>query len=237
MSPLILFSQAGQCDTDLAEPAGHPYGYRRRGELCEGVYVRQVSSSGLVLASFTSSIDDYDVNSNQDLIVEWRPPSAAEVRLRARTLDRRLYYRMDALRQKDVRSLTWPTSLLGALKIQRVNLGVLGWIPAAAGSTAKDMYLPVRVRRPSDEGSPGKRIYQVVLLPGLELSEVYVSLSSKGVPIREGEPLGYGYYPADRSVAFPIRYPASTGVYYLEIGASLKRGGSVTLPVWFYHSE
>jgi hypothetical protein len=54
--------------------------------------------------------------------------------------------------------------------------------------------------------------------------------------IRDGEALRYGYYPADRSIVFSVPTPPSAGIFHLEIAASLKSGGSVTLPVWFYYS-
>lgn len=239
--PTSAGAQPGHCDPQLAPPAGNPYGYRLRGERCEGVYVRQLSNSALVLASFTLLFEDFDAAHSEDLLVQWKAPSSAEVRVRARTLDRRLHYRMDAIRQKGTASFRWPAGLLYALQIQQGNLGVLVWVPSDASPIRRELYLPVRVFQ--KQGQLPRGSLQLVLLPSLELSEVYVSLASVNNDggasrmIRDGEALRYGYYPADRSIVFSVPAPPSAGIFYLEIAASLKSGGSVTLPVWFYHSQ
>src|SRR5262245_41082574 len=88
-------SQIQSCDPNLAQPEGHPYGYRLRGNRCEGVYVQQVDNTILVLASFTESFENYDLHANKDLLLQWNAPGNEEVRLRAFGLRRRLYYRMD----------------------------------------------------------------------------------------------------------------------------------------------
>jgi hypothetical protein len=229
------------CDPQLAPPAGNPYGYRLRGERCEGVYARQLSSSALVLASFTLVFEDFDTGHSEDLLLYWKAPSPAEVRVRARTLDRRLHYRMDAIRPKGTASFRWPAGLLYALQIHQGNLGVLAWVPSDASPIGRELYLPVQVVQESGQLARGN--LQLVLLPSLELSEVYVSLASvnkdggAGRMIRDGEAFRYGYYPADRSITLSVPSLPSAGIFYLEIAASLKSGGSVTLPVWFYHSQ
>lgn len=240
LSQLLSGAQLGPCDPELAAPAGNPYGYRLRGERCEGVYIQPVSSSALVIASFTSAFEDYDTNNGQDLKVQWDSPAPAGVRVRARTLDRRLHYRMDAMRPKTASSiLLWPAGLLHSLQIRRSNLGLLAWVPSGASVIGKDLYLPARVLQ--KQRTPAGGSLELALLPGVELSEVYVSLAPvgqdgrTGAMIRDGEALRYGYYPADRSIVFSIPAPASTGIFYLEISASLKSGGSVTLPIWFYN--
>jgi hypothetical protein len=80
-----------------------------------------------------------------------------------------------------------------------------------------------------------------VLLPGVQLAEVYVSLAAAGADgrpatfIRDEEPLRYHYYPADRPIDIPIPRPASPGLYYVLIGAVLNQGGSATAELWFHH--
>lgn len=53
--------------------------------------------------------------------------------------------------------------------------------------------------------------------------------------LRDGEALEYGYYPAERDITIPITGLEIPGVYYLEIGATLKGGGVTTVELWFYH--
>ena len=75
-----------------------------------------------------------------------------------------------------------------------------------------------------------------------ELQEVFVSIAtikSDGSPARfvqDGKALGYGFYPAQRAITFDIPKPEKSGIYYLEIGATLSSGGVVTIEHWFYHA-
>jgi hypothetical protein len=147
---------------------------------------------------------------------------------------------MDAIRQKGTASFRWPAGLLYALQIQRGNLGVVAWVPSEASPIRRDLYLPVRVGQ--EETLMPRGNLEVAVLSSLELSEVYISLAAvnkdggTGPMIRDGEALRYGYYPPDRSIVFFISTPRTAGMFYLEIAGSLKSGGSVTLPVWFYNS-
>jgi hypothetical protein len=169
----IAVSQIQSCDSSLEQPEGHPYGYRLRGDRCEGVYVKQVGNTILVLASFTESFEDYDLHADKDLVLQWNAPGNEEVRLRAFGLRRRLYYRMDTLRPPHSQSFGWPVSLLAALEIPQHDLGILGWIQYRIGKTDHDVYVPLRITQIKDEKR--SRIYTATLLPGVELSEVYLN--------------------------------------------------------------
>jgi len=146
---------------------------------------------------------------------------------------------MDTLRPPHSQSFGWPVSLLAALEIPQHDLGILGWIQYRIGKTDHDVYVPLRITQIKDEKrSP---IYTVTLLPGVELSEVYLSLATvgkDGIPetfLRDGEALAYNYYPADRRIDIPISGLNKPGLYYVEIGATLKTGGSTNLEFWLYH--
>jgi hypothetical protein len=231
---------AVSCDPTLVQDTTAAYGYRQRGELCEGLYVQPVASSALLLASFTAGVEDYDAASGRDLMVEWKSPSRGEVRVRARSTERRLYYRMDAVRPGSAGTLRWPVGLVAALKIPSAGLGLVAWTRSDVPGSESNLYLPVRLRQTHDarrSSSP----YDVSLLPGRELGEVYITLAKverdgkRGKPLRDGEPLGHGYYPAGQRIDFSVSPPGPAGVYFLHIGATLKAGGSTTLPVLFYH--
>lgn len=227
------------CDHGLEQPKENPYGYRLRGDRCEGIYVKQVASSTLMVASFTEAFEDYDPSSNRDLLVEWKVLGNEPVRLRAHSLKRKLYYRMDTVRTPETRAFNWPVGLLAALAIPRQDIGVVGWTHYSAGTIEKEVYLPLRINQKKDKSRLGS--YTVVLLPGAELSEVYVSLATMGKNgqpenfLRDGIALGYNYYPADRRIDVPISDLTAPGLYYVEIGATLKTGGSATVEFWFSH--
>jgi hypothetical protein len=233
-------SQGRRCDPLLEQPPGNPYGYRLRGERCEGVYVQQVASTTLLVASFTEAFPDYDLASDRNLVIDWSAPAPGEVQLRAHGLRRKLYYRMDATRPAASHSFTWPVDLLAALSISRPDVGVVGWMRHSVGPTDRDVYLPLRVGRPREASR--REAYVLVLVPGVPLSEVYVSLAPVGRDgrpttfIRDEEALRYNYYPADRPIDIPISPSLSPGLHYLLIGATLGTGGSATAELWFYRA-
>ena len=99
LMPAMADPAENTCDPNLSAPADHPYGYRVRGNRCEGVYIREVSNTTLHIASLTESFEDYDLSSGKDLLVEWTAPAKANVRLRTHSLRHKLYYRMDAVPQ------------------------------------------------------------------------------------------------------------------------------------------
>ena len=229
--------QAPSCDPLLEQPATNPYGYRLRGDRCEGIFVQQVAGTTLLIASFTESFDKYDVRITRHLDIRWTAPAESPIQLRAYGLRRKLYYRMDTTQSSATGSYTWPTEVLAALNVGQPELGVVGWTRYRVGRVDRDVYLPLQIgpHRARSE------TYTLVLLPGVPLSEVYVSMAAVGVDgrptsfIRNEEPLKYNYYPAERPVDIPISRPSAPGIYYLLIGATMQSGGSVTAELWIYH--
>lgn len=241
MQPLSVSAQENPCDPDLDQSTTDQLGYHLRGDRCEGRYIQDVGSTILFLVSFTESFEEYDLDSGQDLIVEWSVPSKLLVHLRAQGLRQRLYYRMDVLCSSENPSYHWPTDILAALAISHGTLGVIGWFTDSAKDFERDVYVPLRIGQQGETKQSGT--YKVVLWPGKELAEVYISLATVNIDgspehfIKEGEPLEYGYYPAFQGIEFELPDLETAGVYYLEIGATLREGGSVTTEHWFYHAD
>jgi hypothetical protein len=229
--------QTASCDSLLEQPDGNPYGYRLRGDRCEGVFIRPVAGTSLLVASFTRHFDQYDVTAVQNLDIGWSAPIEGPIQLRAYGLRRKLYYRMDTTLPSARRSYAWPADVLSGLKIPQPELGVVGWIRNRVGRIDRDVYLPLSI------GPQRSRpdTYTLLLLPGVPLSEVYVSLAPVGTDgraakyIRDEEPLKYNYYPAERSIDIPISRLPTPGLYYVLIGAEIQGGGALTTELWFYH--
>jgi hypothetical protein len=219
----------------------NPYGYRLRGDRCEGVYVRELGAVSLALASLTESFEDYDAKSGQALVVEWsKLPADVGIHLRALALRRRLYYRMDSSRPAGTTSYSWSPDLLAALGIARADLGIVGSARFRVGPTERTVYVPLRI---AQQGKPARaRGYSLVVVPGVELAEVFVSVAQVGANgrpqsfLRDGQPLGYGYYPAEGAIEIPISGLPSGGIYYLEVGAKLRTQETASLEVWFHHA-
>jgi len=237
---LPVYAAESPCDPNLPRKSGDQFGYQPRGDRCEGIYIFKPSSLILFIASFTESFEDYNLKSGEDLIVEWSVPKDQKVHLRAQGLKPRLYYRMDTVRNPGSTSYHWPIDILRALSIPRGDIGVVAWARYSMDGVGQDVYLPLQIGQKQRAVQSGS--YRVVLWPGNELTEVFVSLAtvkadgSPGNFIKDGEALNYGYYPAERGIEFEIPKPEKPGIYYLEIGATLRSGGVVTIENWFYHA-
>lgn len=240
LSACLGIAQAapGDCDPSLPQ-VNTPLGYRDRGDRCEGVYVKEVSSTALKVGSFTEVFEPYDLKSSEPLHVEWDwPPGKANVRLRAQSLQRRVYYQMDAVEPPGKTPFNWPPNVLASVNIPSGELGMVALTKYSWGKIERDVYLPVRVRQAGKAAKTGA--YKLVVVPGVELTEVFVTLAAAGADgqpkafLKDGEKLGYGYYPADRALEIPISGLKSPGVYYMQIGATMRGGGTSTIALWFY---
>jgi hypothetical protein len=235
--PDVSGEQRVSCDSLLVQPPSNPNGYRLRGDRCEGVFVQEVAGTPLLVASFTASFDQFDVRTAQNLEIGWSAPIEGPVHLRAYGLRRKLYYRMDTTQPSTRRPYSWPADVLAALNIPQTEIGVVGWIRDRVGKVDRDVYLPLQV----GQKRPRPETYTLVLLPGVALSEVYVSVAIVGGDgraakyIRDEEPLKYNYYPAERGIDVPISRLPTAGIYYMLIGAEIQSGGSLTTELWFYH--
>ncbi len=226
---------AEHCDRYLPVSRGDHFGYRMRGDRCEGVYIQQVSATPLLVASFGRLELPEAVPAAGSLLVQWAgPPRRGEVRLRAQSLKPRTYYRMDHRQPADSRSYQWPTDVLAALKLKPREIGMVALAESHVAGVPH-VYLPVRI----GAAPPGQeRTYELLVVPGQELSEVYVALSSvapdgKRSEVAPAKPLRYGFYPAGRSIRIPVGPIARPGTYLLDIGATLRDGGAVSQEVWF----
>jgi hypothetical protein len=234
----IAHARQGDCDASLPQ-VNTPLGYRDRGDRCEGVYVKEVSSTPLTVRSFTDGSASYDLNSSEPLDVEWaRPPGKATVRLRAQSLRRRVYYRMDAVEPPEKTLFKWSPDVLASVNIPSGELGMLAITKYTWDKLEREVYLPVRVQQSRKAARTGA--YKLVVVPGVELTEVLVTLAAAGADgqvktfLKDGEKLGYGYYPAERAVEIPIVGLKGSGVYYMQIGATMRGGGASTIDFWFY---
>jgi hypothetical protein len=227
-------SLAQGCNPYLHSAASDPYGYRVRGNRCEGVYIKDLSAS-LQIVSFTREFETF-TGDDPILHLNWTASSSSqEVHLRANSLRPRLYYQMDSIQPPGSSSYDWDTSVLTALRMTRPELGVVGWTSERIGGREREVYLPVAVT-PSQLDK--KFSYQVIVVSGVELRELYVSLSlldkdgSRVASLRKEEPLKAGYYPSEEGIPISLAELKKPGLYLLELGAEFQGGGVSTETVW-----
>jgi hypothetical protein len=230
------------CDETLIRLAAPGNGYSPRGDRCEGVYAKQVGGTTLFLASFTESFENYDLKSSDSLVLSWSTPADSSVQIRAETIRRGRYYRMDTRRPARDTVFHWSNRVLSAEQIARRELGILGWVRVPIGGAARLVNVPLRVEQKGPAKNCGA--YEVVIAPGERLKEVYTSLApvgpdgSLGPYLRQDQPLGYGFYPAEAPIKFSIdrtQLPRA-GIYYLKISARLDSGGTATKEYYVYAS-
>jgi hypothetical protein len=239
-SSRLVSAQQSPCDPNLTQLGQNPQGYRLRGDRCEGIYIQPVSgSTTLLVASFTEFFEDFDPSLSGQLSVEWSPPADTSIHLRAYALREKLYYQMDTLVAGGKTTYLWPAGVLNALHLSRQDIGVVGFTEYYVGGENRILYVPLSIRAKNQEPKQG---YQLVLLPGAELKEVFISLAQVGTDgqphsfLISDRPLGKGYYPAERGILIEIPRLKTPGVYYLEIGATSRYGGPITQRMWFYQA-
>jgi hypothetical protein len=229
------------CDTKLIPAKGDPLAYGRRGERCEGLYVLEVAGSAdLSLVAFTEAVRMRVDAPDEPLQVHWAgTPDRLPVHVRAVSLRRPIYYRMDAVRVGGSSHYAWPIAdVVARLNLKRDELGMLGWVEQTIGDRSCHVYVPLRIGRSAD-AAPGHYVASIV--PGVELSELLVTLATIGADgreqhyLRRDEPLAYGFYPAERTISVKVSGLPAQGLYRLRLGALLRRGGSSTATFVFYH--
>jgi hypothetical protein len=235
------------CDPNLHAAPDHPYGYRIHGDRCEGVYAKTVSSTTLRVVSITAAFADFTPAGKDPLRIAWALPhdqteSAApeEIHLRAQSVQPRVYFRMDTVRPQGASVYDWPKNMLDALDIGRSGLGLLVWTTRAVGGVQRIVYLPLRAGPSAHKPTDPDTRYRLLVIPGRELEEVYLSvarLDANGQPLTwivRGNPLRYGYYPAERAIQVPLPFPGAPGSYRLELTATMRGGGTTATELWLY---
>lgn len=228
------------CDSRLIPQKGDPLAYGRRGERCEGLYVLEVAGSAdLSLVTFSAATPAFSLSGNDRLHLNWpQVPGNLPTRLRAVSLRRQVYYRMDAVRPAGADSFEWPADVLAKLNLQSTEVGLVGWVQKTVGEKPIDVYVPLRV---GTAGAPSKGHYVVQVVAGAELSEVFITLAALGQDgrdekyVKRDEPLSYGFYPADRPISVALPGLTAAGLYRVRLGAVLKTGGSANKSFVFYH--
>ena len=230
------------CDPRLTPSRTDPLTYSRRGERCEGVYFVPVSGSAdLSLVAFTEPVGVFRPGPQERFFLHWAAaPAARSVHVRAVSVKKGVYYRMDVVRPGGSDRLEWPADVVARLNLTSSDLGLTAWVEQAIGGRAQNVYVPLTVA--TSAAAVSKRQYVALVVPGSEVSELYLSVSAVGGDGRDEKfitrdaPLK-GFYPAERPIAVPVSGLPGAGLYRLRLGALLRGGGSTTTTFLFYYPE
>ncbi len=230
---------AEECELNVDVRSSDTLAYKRRGDRCEGRYVERLSGAAIAVVSFTRRFQDYDLRTGGDLTVTWAMPQDSATHLRGRSLEPKVYYQMDTIRQAGDTTFRWPVEILTGLNLYRAKLGVLGFYRGLVGSAERDILVPLEI----SQGAAATRSagYELLVRPGVQLHEVYVSLAPldedgrAGNYLRNEEALQLGFYPAGR--AFPVALPElpHPGLYQLTLAAERVGGGTVLVEELYFH--
>ena len=108
------------------------------------------------------------------------------------------------------------------------------------GDKIQTVYLPLKITSRRNQSTPDGN-YRLVVVPSEPINEIYISIASadnSGTPqtfLVDSEPLSYGYYPAHRALTIPLSGFMDSGIYYVEISAILRNGGSTIYSFLVYH--
>jgi hypothetical protein len=232
---------SSDCDPGLKQPEGNPSNaYAQRQGRCEGIYVREIAGANLGVASYAALLDGVDPKAGGTIRLQWNTPAPTAVHLRAVSLKPRFFYRMDASRPAGDDSWLWPTDVLNVLDIDKASLGIVATATIPLNGVDRVLYLPLRVS--STGAMQASHSYKILLRSDVELSEVFVSIAEvdkQGKPIthlRQNKPLLYGIYPPERGIPISIG-PSElreNAVYQVDVGATLRTGGSANIKFWIY---
>jgi hypothetical protein len=210
--PATLALAADPCEL---RPTAGDTGYKWRDNRCEGEYIQSVAgSTDLRLVSFGAPLDAAAL-AGPGLKLAWKSPEPG-LRIRAQSLRNRHYYRMDA--QASGSTFAWDTRLLRQLRLQPAEVGLVAW----KESGGESRFVPLEVN--------GARGIAVVVRPGAELREVYMTLRREDARAADAlvrdKPLGLGVYPAERGFRVALPKVPAPGWYRLSLAAVLRHGGS-----------
>lgn len=243
--PALLRAQdttvSSPCEPGLVKATNDPLAYGLRGERCEGVYVREVAGTGgFSVVAFLTSNQPTAIEAGKALGIEWPGGLDTPVFLRAVSLRRNLYYRMDARRPARSTRFDWPTDVLSQLKLNIEELGIVAWTEIRMGENVQDVYVPIRL---AGAAPGGQASYVLQVITGSDLKDLFVRLATADASGREqqviirDESLKRGFYPAERAIPIPIPLTmlSERGLYRLQLNALLSTGRPSSRILYFQH--
>jgi len=229
------------CDSTLFDPSKGYLWYQQREDRCEGRYGNLIDNVLLRFKSFTKYRPQIDLKNIDSLCIGWnRTPYMGFMHIQANGLRDRIHYQMDTRRAISSSIYKLDIKILSELPINVNKLGYMGHIELKVGDELKCVYLPLTIGLNDD--SSDKEEFELVVLPGTQLDEVYVSLDALSENgeilknIKDGVALKKGLYAAGTGIIIPIEGMNEKGLYRIRIAANINSGGDDSEELMFYYS-
>lgn len=224
----------GLCDPGLPQRRDDPYGYRVRGDRCEGLFAREVGAGAPRIVGFGRHVEDFDAMAGGALRLRWpRPPLDGPVRLRVHCLRPRVYYRMDTQAPGGRNEFSWSPGLLASLGLRRGDLAVIGWVTQGAADGPRRVLLPVDLLQRA--AAPADRPLRMWAICDAEVTQWVLRWWPDGDSGRAVEIAGAaGYHPPGSAFEFTLPATRGTPVVRVELLASLRDGGVSSSEGWVH---
>jgi hypothetical protein len=214
----------GMCDGTLMGVHNHPFGYRLRGDRCEGIYWEPHTAGGTFAIISIRGGQAPLLTETPDVVrftwpIDPMIPPKTEVLIRGVNLRSGLYYRLDARKSYLDGVYNWPTDIIRGLGLTAPEIAVSATTRVKIGSITWNVILPL-----AEDSSPrGSSSYDVVLIAStaiLRLSWELREIDTDGTP---GRRVGHGVlakqFRAGEAIRVPVDLPGFRGLCYLEFHA------------------
>ncbi len=190
---------------------GSQFGYQKRGERCEGLYVANVGSQSLAATSFSLGKVRFDLKSSVQLQIS-APGQTGPVHVRAVAIPPKTYYRMDAPLPAGS-SLLWPVrDVLLPEKLSDSRIGIFAWKGSEEGKTL--VLVPVRVVPEGGAATPAPPF--LVVQASFDAQQV----RWRSAPAREGGCLVFGPWQDAIQRSVTASWPIAINLGQLPAGLS-----------------
>lgn len=228
---------ASACDPSFRQAPENPWGYRPRGERCEGIFLREVSGEPLRVVACTEGQPAFALGADP-LLVQWRAPRGdvgdGTLRLRAESLRHRTYYRMDATRPLRDERFFWPSEVLVAQGLQPDEIALTAGVRMTVEGAVRQVLLPVRVT-PRGSAARAREATVLTLWPSMALEELFLGVQPAGAEAgQELRSLGAAYHAAERAVKLTLPALGGAGVQRVRVAARMRGGGNSIVDAWVH---
>ena len=220
--------KSDQCLSEQQKGFWEGYQDRDRSDRCEGLYKLQVSGTPLAVMGVAQALRNIEWKSMPRLDVSWPTPQTQPVRIRAFSLQQSVSYRMDSLRSpSNGARFSWPTDILARVGLAANEVALAAWYEVGADDSRR-VFLPLAIG-----GQVPTTPFEIVLFPGVELNDCFVTLRSEGGgdAIWRDRPLGKTRYSAAVAIRVPMPSNLKPGLYRFEASAHMASGGSTSTTV------
>ena len=215
--------QAALCEPGLRQQPGE-WGYRLRGDRCEGLY-EELSAEGTIRPVSLTMQETVPAFADRHEIWWVNPAVRSEILLRATSLRRSLFYRMDTITKSA--TYFWSTDVARGVKIEPPQLGFMAATQERVRERQQRVYLPVGLTsRPA--AKPGQ--YRLRAVAPSELLDMSIAVSAvtsaNSASVIPRRWLGFPYYPSSPPMSFSIDLSGKPfGVYEVSLTGKLASDG------------